>query len=338
MIKSKLRHLREFLRQDEDRYYPVIPKEFVDYCEGDDDIPPGLLEKQSHKFRFYFTKWINLQHPTHCVMDLEGQPKSKYSYRSFHIAYNSIQEKLFQRFYGSVSGFDNEWFNQNDVFLQQLPTRLRFALVAMTNKSQQHIQAYLKNENMKPFHARVRTWNQSVHGYLPIFFPLYDRHKKKLSGLSLPVAYKKIITSICPKLSDQEIEECVVDLVKDVRHVFSICPKTTKRMTLWRGLRSTPSLSYSGFTSMSLNPFHTLNYTGDCCCLQKITILPRTPLLFIGGLSSFKKEMECILPDNLQFYEIKKSSETIPIVRKMKNNCPSSKETRRIIIQHIVVL
>lgn len=337
-MRSKLKHLREFLRQDEDRYYPIVPKAFVDYCEEGGDIPPGLLETQTHKFRFYFTKWPNLQHPSHCIMDLDGQPPTKYSHRSFQVAYNSIQEKLFQRFYGSVPGFDNDWFYQNDVFLQKLPTRLRFALVAMTNKSQQHIQAHLKNEDMGRFHARVRKWNQPVHGYLPIFFPLYEKHKKKLAGLSLSMAYQKIIASICPRLTGEEIEECIVELVKDVRHVFSICPKTTKRMTLWRGLRSTPSLSYTGFTSMSLDPFHTLNYTGNDCCLQKITLLPGTPLLFIGGLSSFKKEMECILPDNLQFYEIKKSSEIIPIVHKMKDKCPSTKETRRILIQHIVVL
>lgn len=336
-MRSKIRHLKEFFRHDDDRYYPIIPKEFVDYCEEGGDPFPGLFERQTHRFRFYFTKWPHLQHPTKCISDLED-PQSKYSYRSFRIDYNSIQEKVFRRLYEGVSGFDNDWFQQNDLFLQHLPTRYKFALVAMTNKSQQHIQAYLKNEDMQSFRARVRRWNQPIHGYLPIFFPLYERYKKSLSGMSLPDAYQKIIRTICPKLTDQEIGECIVDLVRDVRHVFSQCPKTIRRMSLWRGLRSSPSLSYPGFTSMSLDPFHTLNYTGVDCCLQKITLLPGTPLLFIGGLSSFKKELECVLPEGMQFYEIKKSIEPIPIVRKMKDTCPSTKEVRRILVQHIVVL
>lgn len=189
------------------------------------------------------------------------------------------------------------------------------------------------------FRRRVRKWDNKIHGYLPIFFPLYEKYKiqfKKKQPMS--DIYQQIIETICPNLTDQEIDEFIVELIKQIRHIFSICPKTTKKITLWRGLRTTPSLSYPGFTSMSLNPFHTLNYTSGNCCLQKITILPRTPLLFIGGLSSFKNELECVLPDNLQFYEIKKSMENIPIVKEMKQPCPSSNEMKRILIQHVVVL
>jgi hypothetical protein len=234
---------------------------------------------------------------------------------------------------------DNTWFQRNDDFIRQLPMTDKFALVALTNKSQQHIQAYLKGQDTKLFKNRVRKWKQEIHGYLPIFFQIYKKYKKQLQkNKSLKKTYKHIIDEICPLLTDQEIDECIVELVKQIRHIFSICPKTTKRMTLWRGLRDMPNSSYPGFTSMSLNPFHTLNYTGRECCLQKLTILPGTPLLFIGGLSSFKNELECILPDDLKFYEIKKSVETIPTVLKMKQYCPSSKDTRRMVIQHAVVL
>lgn len=334
-MRSKVRHLKELFRQDEERYYPVVPRAFADYCEEGGDPPPGLLETQSHKFRFYFTRWPNLQHPSRCVRDLAGPPLTKFSYRSFRVAYNSIQERVYRRLCGAVSGFDNDWFQKNDVFLQQLPTRHRFALVAMTNKSQQHIQAYLKGLPLEPFQRRVRAWDQRVHGFLPIFFPLCERHG--LSHLPLDRAYDRALEK-ARTLTDQEIVECIVDLVRDIRHIFSICPRTTHRMTLWRGVRSTPTLSYPGFTSLSLDPFHVLHYTGEGCCLQKITLLPGTPLLFLGGLSSFQKELECVLPDHRQFYEIRQSVETIPVVRKMKGKCPKTQEMRRILIQHTVVL
>lgn len=336
-MKSKIRHLKELFRQDEERHYPVVPQAFADYCE-DGVMPSGLLETQHYKFRFYFTRWPNLQHHSRYVLDLDGPPATKHSSRSFRVVYNSIQERTYKRLCDTISDFDNDWFRHNDIFLQQLSIRHRFALVAMTNKSQQHIQAYLKGLPITAFQERVRKWDPLIHGYLPIFFPLYEKYKNKFPSMSLEKTYQKIIDTVCPHLSDQEIIECVVDLVRDIRHVFSHCPKTTHRMTLWRGVRSTPTLSYPGFTSLSLNPFHVLNYTAGNCCLQKITILPGTPLLFIGGLSSFKKELECVLPDNTRFYEIKRSMEIIPNVRKMKGNCPLTKELRRILIQHIVVV
>lgn len=335
-MKSKIKNLKKLFQSPPDSFY--IPQHFVDYCEGD-DMPVGFFQKETHRFRFYFTKFPNLQHVDKFLNDLDGNTETKSTYRSFKLIYNSIQEKLFQQLYHSVFDFDNQWFQQNDVFIQQLPIQYKFALVAMTNKSQQHIQAYLKNNQLEMFRRRVRKWDNKIHGYLPIFFPLYEKYKiqfKKKQPMS--DIYQQIIETICPNLTDQEIDEFIVELIKQIRHIFSICPKTTKKITLWRGLRTTPSLSYPGFTSMSLNPFHTLNYTSGNCCLQKITILPRTPLLFIGGLSSFKNELECVLPDNLQFYEIKKSMENIPIVKEMKQPCPSSNEMKRILIQHVVVL
>jgi len=338
-MKSKIKQLKKLFQQSTD-HYPVIPRQYVDYCEGD-DMPAGLFQKKTNKFRFYFTKYPNLQSPLKCVLDLDGDNvKMKSSSRSFQISYNSIQAKLFNLLYETVSSLDNTWFQKNNDFIKQLSINDKFALVAMTNKSQQHIQAYLKGEDTKLFKNRVRRWKQDIHGYLPIFFPLYEKHKKALKKekMTMVEIYEHVVSAICPNLTDQEIDECLVELVKQIRHIFSICPRTSSKMTLWRGLRSTPSSSYPGFTSMSLNPFHTLNYTGKECCLQKLTILPGTPLLFIGGLSSFKNELECVLPDNLQFYEIRKSVESIPIVLKMKEKCPPSKDTKRIVVQHAVVL
>lgn len=303
-------------------------------------MPAGLFQKRTDRFRFYFTKYPNLQSPTKCILDMKNGslPKTKFSSASFKIEYNSIQEKMYQRLYEAVSSIDNVWFQNNDDFILNLSLEDKFALVAMTNKSQQHIQAYLKGEDTKLFKNRVRKWRQDIHGFLPIFFPLYHKYKPHLKQKNLSVVYSHVITTICPQLTDEEIDECVMELVKKIRSIFSKCPKTTRKMVLWRGLRSTPTSNYTGFTSMSLNPFHTINYTGRECCLQKLTILPKTPLLFIGGLSSFKKELECVLPDNLNFYEIRKSVESIPIVLKMKEKCPLSKDMKRIMIQHAVVL
>lgn len=337
-MKSKIKQLKKLFQEDTNKNNSsIIPKQYVDYCEGD-DMPAGLFQKKTNKSRFYFTKFPDLQNPSRCINALDGGIRTKFSSKSFQITYNSIQQKIFERLYGTVSSLDNKWFQLNDDFIRQLPVEDKLALVAMTNKSQQHIQAYLKGENNKLFKQRIRKWRQDIHGYLPIFFPLYHKYKTHLKTKTKKEAYQYMIEKICPLLTDQEIDECIVELVKKIRHIFSICPKTTKRMTLWRGIRSVPGLSYSGFTSFSLDPSHTLVYTGNDCCLQKLTILPGTPLLFIGGLSSFTNELECVLPDNLKLYEISKKIESIPTVMKMKQKCPDTKNMKRILIQHAVVL
>lgn len=344
-MKTKIKILKQLFQEKKD-YYPIIPQEYTDYCEEDDNqLPVGLFQSTTLKFRFCFTKYSNLQSHTKCVLELDkrkNELKTKVSSKSFEIKYNSIQKKIYERMYGSVSSFDTIWFQRNDEFIFQLPVRDKFALVAMTNKSQQHIQAYLKGEMTNLFKNRVRRWKTEIHGYLPIFFQIYDRYKNEIKQKKhLTEKYHYIVKEICPKLTDETIDLCIIELVKQIRHIFSSCPKTTIKMTLWRGLRSMPegsSSSYAGFTSLSLNPFHTLNYTGKECCLQKITILPKTPLLFIGGLSSFKNELECVLPDNMNFFQIKREYESVPVVLKMKKKCPKHDEMKRIIVQHTVVV
>ena len=50
LMKSKIKQLRKLFErreeEEEKRYYPLIPKRYVDYCEGD-DMPVGLFEKKT---------------------------------------------------------------------------------------------------------------------------------------------------------------------------------------------------------------------------------------------------------------------------------------------------
>ena len=325
-IKSvKIKTIKKLLRP-RGREPPVIPERFVDYCEGG-DMPVGLYQKRAQKLSYYFTAYPNLQTPSRSADDLDGV-QTRSTHRSVSVAYNSIQEALYRRLF--ETSFDDRWFEKNDAFIRQLSPRHRFALAALTNKSQQHVQAFLKGEDMRPFCDRVRRWNTRVYGFLPVFFQLCPNDKPGRAD------YEAFVRDACPLLTDEQIVDAVANLVRDIRHVFKKCPKTTRTMTLWRGLRSTPTDRYAGFTATSLNPLHALHYAGEECCLQRITILPKTPLLFVGGLSSFKKELECVLPDNTSFYKMKRTTSAIPTTPKAKQKCPT--KTRRIVIQHAVAL
>lgn len=324
MTRSKVRIIRQFLLPKPREH--VIPERFADYCEGG-DMPPGLYKTRSQKFRYYFTSYPNLQAPSRSMDDLDVV-RTRPTHRSISIAYNSIQENLYKKLFDG--SFDNEWFEKNDAFISRLTNRHRYALAALTNKSQQHVQAFLKGEDLRPFCDRIRRWNTRVYGFLPVFFQLCPKANPTRSD------YEDLVRNTCPTLTDQQITDAIAALVQDIRHLFKKCPRTTRTMTLWRGMRSPPARQYAGFTATSINPLHALHYAGDPCCLQRITILPKTPLIFVGGLSSFKKELECVLPDHTTFYEMKRSTTTIPTLPKAKQKCPT--KTRRMLIQHAVAL
>lgn len=321
---SKVRTIRRFLRPKPREQ--VIPERFADYCEGG-DMPPGLYQTRSQKFRYYFTSYPNLQAPSRSADDLDGT-RTRFTHRSVSVAYNSIQEKLYKKLFDG--SFDDAWFEQNDAFIRGLSNRHRYALAALTNKSQQHVQAFLKGGDLRPFCDRVRRWNTRVYGFLPVFFQLYPNENPTSTD------YDDFVRNTCPTLPDKQILDAVGALVRDIRHVFRTCPRTTRAMTLWRGMRDQPDRQYAGFTATSINPLHALQYAGDECCLQRITILPKTPLVFVGGLSSFKKELECVLPDHTTFYELRRSATTIPTMPRIRQKCPT--KTRRILIQNVAAV
>lgn len=332
------RRLRQKNEQiEENRLYPVIPSRFIDYCETEehDDMPVGLVKHVSSKFSFYYTAYPRMQHTTRFVKELDSiSPKTKFTNFSFQFAYNDIQSRVFQRLYTDKT-LDNDWFEKNDEFINGLSTREKFALVAMTNKSQQHVQSFLRNKISKEFRDRVRAWKTDIYGYLPIFFPIITQEKIEPSKET----YQYIIDKVCPILSDYQIDLFIADLYKEITSIFKKCPRTTREMTVFRGVkREYLRQKGSGFTSVTINPVQSLIYTNNTCCLQRITILPKTPFLFIGGLSSFSEDMECLLPDNTEFYTVKKNYESIPNHTSCHTSCLRSSDLRRMLVYDMVAL
>lgn len=329
--------IENYRQSQEERRNPVIPSRFEYFCESGQDMeemPIGSLEKTSHKTKLFFTSYPRLQHVEDFIKELRPQSKlkSKMSSASFGYASNSIQQRIFRRLYVNQP-LDQEWFQANDLFIHNLSLREKFALVAMTNKSQQHVQAYLRGSVSAEFRQRVRQWNTPVHGYLPIYFALQDMFPEH------PGRYEDTVATLCPLLTDKQIDQCVEKLCQEIRTIFQKAPKTKKRMVLLRGIKSQEHKpSTKGFVSLTLDPQQALVYAGTQCCLQRVVVLPRTRMLFLGGVSSFPNDLECLLPDTTQFYDLGKKNETIPKANKIQSLCPSSKDTRRITIHDLVAL
>lgn len=324
-------------RRNQLRLYPVIPQEFTDFCEYDGqdiDLLPPILRKTDYKIKFYFTSYPRLQSGDDGFLkDLHKEnPKSKRSSASVSFSTNSIQQQLYDRIYGGMAELDQDWLIANDYFIKGLTIREKFALVSMTNKSQQHVQAYLRGIVSSEFRQRVRSWKSKVYGFLPIYFPLTDTYP----GLT----YDEIVANVCPHLTDKEINAAIASLCEEVRIIFKHAPMTTKRMVLLRGIKKEHTRQKrSGFVSLTLDPNQALVYMGtDSCCLQRVVVLPKTRMLFLGGLSSFPEDMECLLSDDTLFTVLGKSYQVIPLKRKPTSLCPDSKDTKRVMIHDIVAI
>lgn len=319
-------------KEEQERYYPLIPSKYIDFCdENEKDMPIGLLRTYSINFTFYYTSYPHLQSPTNFLKELTV-PTIKLDSTTIYFSYNDIQERLYNKLYNFP--IDNKWFEANDDFIKNLTVREKLALVAMTNKSQQHVQAYLRNNITKEFRERVRKWNMNVYGYLPIFFPIIDHLQLEPSKDS----YIYIVTQICPSLSDNEIDHFIENLYHELEKIFKKCPKTTEKMIVLRGIKTEYKRQKgSGFTSATINPLQSLVYSGERCCIQRITVLPKTPLIFIGGLSSFPDDMECLFSNKTEFFTVRKNYENLPIHSHITSSfCPKSSDMRRILVHEMV--
>lgn len=309
------RRLRE--KRADDR----IPDRFEEYCEDPaSERPIGSFSSTQKTTEFIYTRYPNLQ-SMRFLRDFEGKVANKIARSRVRFQTDSIHEPFFRSLVVH-DGIDEEWFQRNDDFIRSLSFREKMALVAMTNKSQQHVQGWKVSGHVsREFVDRVRGWRDDVHGYLPIFFPLLDRHPD-LTTSSLRRQYRRIMKKVCPELTDTTIRECVVALAQEVADIFLRAPRTTRDMILYRGLKHRPSATWTrqGFTATSLNPFHALQYAESC--LQQVRILPGTPLLFLGGLSSFRDELECLLPDSTHCYRTEQFHRTVPVSPLIRNRCP----------------
>jgi hypothetical protein len=325
------RRLRE--KRAEDR----IPDRFEEYCEDlDSKKPIGSFSSTQRNVEFIYTRYPNLQ-SMRFLKDFEGEIESRIAKSRIRFQTDSIHEPFFRSLV-THNEIDDEWFQRNDDFIRSLSFREKMALVAMTNKSQQHVQRWKVSGHVsREFMDRVRAWRDDVHGYLPIFFPLLDRYPDPDIS-SLRRQYRRIVKKVCPGLTDTIIQECVIALSQEVTDIFLRAPRTARDMVVHRGLKHRPSAKWTrqGFTATSLNPFHALRYAESC--IQQIRILPGTPLLFLGGLSSFRDELECLLPDTTHCYRTEQFYRTVPMSPLIRNRCPDTTDSRRLLIQKVVAV
>jgi hypothetical protein len=260
--------------------------------------------------------------------------KHKNKLDKIEVRVNSLNQDLFHHFMDKHLLFDEKWFSDMNDYISSLSLPQKMTIVAFTNQSHNHVHRILLQKDLDPFLKKVRAWkrNEKFFGYNILFFPLLQIFNISPTN-DLDIKYSCVL-SMLENLSDAIIIQALQLLIQSMDTIIEQSPKTHKNFYVYRGIKENKFIDdekkdfkNQGYTSCSLNPFHALKYMSQGnCCFQKILIPKHSKLLFVGGLSVYKKELECILPRNVNFQIINMLNKVVPITpTKYKNKYCISK-------------
>lgn len=310
----------------------LIPRKYMDYCEDrDTELPLGLFYEYKITRWLSYTRFPRFQSPSAARFQVEmdaDRAMEAHAEERTSVSVNSITEPLYRHLVPSLPSDFHVWMAQMDDYLRSLPTRQKFALMAMTRFSQFHVQEWLRKGSCRILHSRLASWQRlaRMRGYLPIFFPLLDAINagkitirsdlgKKWGRLRLVRSrYRFLLIHVLPILSYEDTLTCVAALAEQVLAILRDAPPTKSRLLLYRGVKTDP-LPDRAFVSTSLDPFYTLRYmekagTGPCC-LMRILVPRGSRILFLAGFSCFAGEQEFLLPPG-RYLPIREETVLIP--------------------------
>jgi hypothetical protein len=211
-----------------------------------------------------------------------------------------------------ASDIDLDWFKRQDAYLKNLNDYDFWTAQAHTNRSHSWIGPFLYRGTM-PYNIPgsdgkhiVPLWPQIRKMILDGTFNSDGRYFwvdqfKNLSSEADRYNLYKSNTSNIPRLVMSRALEMYRD---DLKRIIAGAPKSRKKMVLYRGasfdiFRRTMGHWHSleSFCSASYDLKHALLYTGGT--LQRITVLPGTPVLLVAGMNQWDVNGEYEIMVNL---------------------------------------
>lgn len=293
----------------------------------------------------------------------------------FTIYFNNYNQRSALTIFNNDFEIPYTWLQKMNIYVKSLPTDDKFTVLGYSYHSFDFINSYLRgtltHNKLKGLLERHET-NQEY--FFPFFIQVFrllpklnitdqtvlskkipiDGTNKTLSewlkyikgkdkSKSYPILLK--IQKYFPYLFWKDVME---EFKKDLKRIIDKSPPVTTQFTIYRGVKDDYFLKGKNkhyyknntFVSCSLNPFHSVKYVPNTCCLKRITILPGSKALLMAGLSHYK-ELEVILNVDSVFYIHEKRK--ISIYKKPENAlddlCFNSKKypKRKIDIVDIVV-
>lgn len=253
----------------------------------------------------------------------------------FSLYFNNYNEKYALSIFHQNFEIPEEWVISMNKYIQSLSMDDKFTVLEYSFHSFDFINAYLRGSMDETKLQRLIQQHKTKHEYI---FPFFIQVLSLLPTLVLPDDKLKIKITINKKSKTlltwlKEIKKMtkseaypillniqeyfpytfwveVMDLfTEDLKRIIDKSPPVTKTLTIYRGVKDDYFLNGKNkkyyknntFVSCSLNPYHSLKYIPQQCCLKRISILPGSKALFMAGLSHFH-EFEVILNVDSIFY------------------------------------
>jgi len=207
------------------------------------------------------------------------------------------------------SDFDLEWFKRQDKYISKLSDYDFWTVQAHTNRSHSWIGPYT-------YEGRVPTFN-ALGGYIHIT-PLWPQLRKLIlngtyrddeqwvKNFKQETDEKKRYALVTNNLRrvPTRVKRMALDLYKsDLKRIIAHAPRSKKKMILYRGTNFDLFKGTRGhwhklrsFCSAAYNVSHALGYGS---LLQRITVLPGTPVLCVAGTNQWNSSGEYEVMVNL---------------------------------------
>jgi hypothetical protein len=210
-----------------------------------------------------------------------------------------------------TSDIDLDWFKRQDAYVKNLSDYDFWTAQAHTNRSHSWIGPFLyrgtvpryipgtDGKHMVPLWPQIR--KLILDGtFRPAGYYWVDQFKRSSSESSRYDIYKSNTSNI-----PQSIMKRALEMYRDdLKRIIAGAPKSRKKMILYRGasfdiFRSTVGHWHKleSFCSAAYDLKHALEYEGGT--LQRITVLPGTPVLLVAGMNQWDVNGEYEIMVNL---------------------------------------
>lgn len=226
-----------------------------------------------------------------------------------------------QEFYAGKN-FDMTWWKNSQEFIKNLNNDEIYTVCGYTLYGDKLVNGKLRHDTNKyeydrkafvrPFLIQIRNIIKSKKTYKGLLDnpTTEDNNLLKQIKSSTDLSHiSHIMKQLAPKISESFIHQCVDEYIIDFGKIMKKAPKVTKKMTLFRGIRSdifanaihNHTYTNEGYISTSID-MYTAGLFSRNYAVQIITVLPGTRALLIAGISSLRAELEVILPHRSKYY------------------------------------
>lgn len=318
------------------------------YCSSSSsktDLLTSPLEKYTIDYNiimddFIVTKGYNFI-PYLSQMEMPFETKLTNIFSLYFNNYN--QQNALNLFYKNFE-IPEDWVISTNKYLQSLNTDDKFTILGYSYHSFDFINAYLRGKmDQTKLKSLIRNHTYNSQYIFPFFIQVHRLlslveipEKEQQTKIRIKSETKTLLTWLnnVQKMDKSEAYPILLHIQEyfpysfwiDVMNLFTLdlkriidkSPPVTKTLTIYRGVKDDYFLNGSKdkyyknntFVSCSLNPYHSLKYVPQTCCLKRISILPGSRALLIAGLSHYK-EYEVVLNVDSIFYIHQKKKHSV---------------------------